>query len=240
MVKTTCSILIVDADHSEAKSLAGILKQNGHSVLVARDAGHAVSILEFRGFDVLIVDLAASHAQDLDLIGWACCICPKPRIVATGYPSFKDEQSVSDRGADLFLCKPVDTNKLTRFLVQSRSRSSFSGKVNDVDIIEYVQFVLLCGDKTILEVTSTMGTTSRLFISEGHVVHAECGVLQGEQALYRCLGWREGSFSHAAWTEPERVTIRKPGEFILVEAVRKRDDAWTGTNVGAPVDDGHD
>ncbi|MBI5248894.1 MAG: DUF4388 domain-containing protein [Desulfomonile tiedjei] len=226
MARSHCSILLIDLNQDDAKFLARVLKQSGHSVLVARDAGHAKSILEYRGFDALIVDLAVPQADELDLISWASCICPKPRIVATGTNMVNIEQSIIDRGANLFLHKPVDTDKLLIFLAQSRSRSSFTGRVEAVDIIEYVQFVLLGGAKTILEITSSVGTQGRLFVSDGRVVHAECGILQGEPALYRCLGFREGTFSHLPWSEPEQPTIRKPGEFILMEAVRKRDDAW--------------
>ncbi len=47
MAKRNCSILVIDYDQDNAKFLAKVLKENGHSVLVARDAGHAVSILEY-------------------------------------------------------------------------------------------------------------------------------------------------------------------------------------------------
>ncbi len=182
----------------------------------------------------MVVDLSVSYVEDLDLISWASRICPRPRIVAIGNVSVNLEPSIIERGANLFLHKPLDTDKLLTFIAQSRTRSSFKGKVEGVDIIEYVQFVLLGGGRTILEITSSVGTQCKLFILNGHVVHAECGVLQGEPALYRCLGFREGTFSHLPWAEPEQSTIRKPGEFILMEAVRKRDDAW-GDNV--PEDD---
>ena len=95
-----------------------------------------------------------------------------------------------------------------------------------VDIIEYMQFVLLGGRKMILEVTSTLGTQGRLHVSEGQITHAECGVLKGEQAFYRCVCFREGTFRHLPWEEPGEGTINKPGEFLLMEAVRKRDEAW--------------
>jgi CheY-like chemotaxis protein len=226
MAKRNYSILLVDQDQDNAKFLAKLLKENGHSVLIARDAQHAVSILEYRGFDALMVDLNLSHVGDMDLISWASCICPKPRIVAIGNISLNVEASVLERGANFVLNKPVDPEKLLKFLDQSKSRSSFSGRVEGVDIIEYVQFVLLGGGRTLLEITSSIGTQGRLYIMNGHVIHAECGVLQGEAALYRSLGFREGSFSHLPWSEPEQPTIRKPGEFILMEAVRKRDDAW--------------
>ena len=227
MVSTHCSILVVDTDQASARSMAQTLKRSGHSVLTARDGSHAVSILGFRAFDVLVIDVAAARVDDLDLISWAGCLCPRPRIVVMGNAASRVvERAVIARGASLFLRKPVDFKKLADFLSPMRSRSSFSGSVEGVDIVEYVQFVMLGGSKTLLEITSSLGTRGRVFLEDGLVVHAVCGILQGEQALYRCLRFKEGTFRHLPWEDPGQQTINKPGEFLLMEAVRKRDEAW--------------
>ena len=227
MVKKDCSILVVDTDQQGAQSLAGELKGRGYQVLTARDSAHAALILEFRAFEVLVIDEESSQVEEMDLVGWASCLCPKPRIVVTGKPDKAgSEEEILGRGANIFLPKPVDISRLMEFLARTQTRSSFSGKVEEVDIIEYVQFVILGGHKTILEVTSSLGTRGRLFLSDGNVLHAICGMLQGEAALYRCLCFREGTFEHLPWEEPEAKTINRPGEFLLMEAVRKRDEAW--------------
>jgi CheY-like chemotaxis protein len=227
MIRGGCSILVVDTDQADARVITQALKGLGHFVLMARDGAHALSILEFRAFDVVVIDVAASRVNDVDLIDWAGHLCPRPRIVATGDATLRAvERSVLGKGANLFLRKPLDLEKLRKFLTSTRSRSSFTGTVEGVDIVEYVQFVLLGGGKTLLEITSSLGTKGRLFIADGMLVHAVCGILQGEQALYRCLRFKEGTFSHLPWEEPESLTIDKPGEFLLMEAVRKRDEAW--------------
>jgi CheY-like chemotaxis protein len=227
MIRKDLTILLLDTNWADAKDVASKLKACGHSVLTARDGAHAMSILEFRAVDVLIVDIAASIVAHVDLIDWAGCLCPKPRIVVTGEnaPPGKEEALLS-RGVDLFLEKPFAMDCLLQFLQCSNSRSSFSGTVEEVDIIEYCQFVILRGRKAILEVTSSAGTSGRIFLANGRPVHAVCGVLQGEAALYRCLAFKQGTFSDKPWTEPEKETINKPGEFLLMEAIRKRDEAW--------------
>lgn len=229
MVKKSCSILLVDRDHASAALLAKALKAQSHTVFSARDLAHAVSILEFRAFEVLIVDVNPSDPRELDVINWTASLTPRPRIIVTGgaVPA-EGEQALFDRGTDLYLLKPVDVSTLVDFIARTRSRSSFSGMVRGVDIIEYVQFVMLGGRKTVLEVTSSLGTRGRLFLADGNIVHADCGLLLGEPALYRCLCFKEGSFAHEPWEDPDSVTINKPGEFLLMEAIRKRDEAWAG------------
>jgi CheY-like chemotaxis protein len=227
MVKKNSSILVVDTDQEGARALAMSLKECGHSVLTARDGIHALSILEFRAFDALIVDVVSTGKESLTLIGWAGTMCPRPRIVAMADPKLAEaERETLEKGANLFLRKPVDFDRLIKFLEPSPARSSFTGTVEGVDIIEYLQFVILGGRKTILEITSSIGTAGRLYLVNGTVMHAECGVLQGEQALYRCLSFKDGTFSHLPWVEPERISVGKPGDFLLMEAMRKRDEAW--------------
>ncbi len=102
---------------------------------------------------------------------------------------------------------------------------SFSGYVEGVDIIEYLQFMLLTGRSVVIEVVPASGSRGRIFVRNGNVIHATSKGLQGEQALYECLASRSGSFSNFPWREPTRTTIDKPGEFVLMEAARRRDEA---------------
>jgi CheY-like chemotaxis protein len=233
MTKQSSSILLVDTDPANAQLVAAFLKAQGHTVLAAKDGAHALSIMQFRAFDVLIIDMQHSVVGEIDVIKWATSVCPKPRIVAMGANSSSGQEKGSlMRGAGIFLKKPLDKDRLTEFLEPTKSRSSFTGTVDEVDIIEYLQFVLLGGRKTILEVTSSVGTRGRLYINDGRVEHAICGILDGEPAFYRCMCFKCGNFSHATWKDPGEKTIDKPYEFLLMEAVRKRDEVWGETNPG--------
>lgn len=227
MVRNNVPILLVHTDHASARSLADSLEQCGLSVFIARDGRHAMSILEFRAFAVVVIDVDPPVDKRVDLIDWSRRLCPRPRVVAVGsnIPG-KDERAILSGGANLVLRKPVDVALLLDFIQGTHKRSSFTGTVEGADILEYVQFVMLSGQKTVLEITSTLGTQGRIFLLNGHVVHAECGVLKGIQALYRCLCFREGTFAHKPWCEPEQTTIKVPGELLLLEAARKRDEVW--------------
>jgi two-component system, chemotaxis family, protein-glutamate methylesterase/glutaminase len=102
---------------------------------------------------------------------------------------------------------------------------SFSGYIEGVDIIEYVQFILLTGKSVIIEIAPTGRQRCQLFVREGTVVHATFRGLEGEQALYECLCCKGGSFANLPWREPRAITIDKPGEWVLMEAARRRDEA---------------
>ncbi len=221
-------MLVVDASYGEGRDLAHTLRMHGIHAFAARNFEHARSILGFRAFDILLVEVdEPGICRGSALIRWARNVCPRPRIVIMCDQSVLNQgRQVGPPGIGFVLAKPVNVQELLSFLGSTHTRSSFSGTVDYVDLVDYLQFIMLTGKKTILEVVSNLGTTGRLFISEGNVVHAQCGILAGEKALYRCLCFREGTFGHFPWAEPEQVTINKPGEFVLMEAVHQRDEVW--------------
>lgn len=219
------SILLVDRDLSNTRPIAKKLIGGGFSVTIALDAGYARGLLESNHFDALIVDLRTSHTTDVDLIKWAAAHrCTGPIIALTDFDSPAVERSAEKRGADVVLRKPVDTDCLLEFLGPKQAADAFSGNVEGVDLLEYVQFLLLCSRKTVLEVYAVGGARGRIFFADGRICHAAFGPLEGEEALFKCLCFKGGRFSNLPWQEPERVTIHKPGDFLLLEAARLRDE----------------
>jgi hypothetical protein len=97
--------------------------------------------------------------------------------------------------------------------------------VEGIDILDYVQWVLLDGRTTILEIRYPEATSCRLYFKEGQILHAVMGRQEGEEAFYLCVMCPSGIFSHFPWSDPEKRTIEKPGTQILFEAARRRDEA---------------
>jgi hypothetical protein len=105
-----------------------------------------------------------------------------------------------------------------------KGRNDFSGMIHNIDILEYVQFLIMIGARTILELQLRRGPKSKLFIDHGHILHAVSGDLDGEDAFYRCVQSEGGVFMHFPWTEPVMRTIEASGDFLLFEAARRRDE----------------
>lgn len=100
----------------------------------------------------------------------------------------------------------------------------FSGSVDDVDILDIVQFMLLVRKRIVLEVVSTSDVRCRLYLEEGRVVQAVLGSLSGRDAFFDAMCFWGGTFRCLAWTEPTERSIDEPGDFLLVEAARRRDE----------------
>jgi len=105
-----------------------------------------------------------------------------------------------------------------------RTRYSYSGKVEGVDILDYVQWMLIEGRQTVLEIRPLNGIPCTLFVDDGKILHASSMELEGEEAFYQCVQSARGEFAHLAWSVPGRITIEKAGMQLLFEAARRRDE----------------
>ena len=145
----------------------------------------------------------------------------------------REAHGISD--IDLDRLRTVERRaRKTDALSSSRKDTEFSGNINNIDILEIFQFLVITGRRVVLAVSSQKGERGFIFIDRGMVKHAQCDQLKGEDALFRCLSFDGGSFANLPWREPDAVTINRPGEFMLVEAALKRDDAREGSSPYPP------
>ena len=74
-----------------------------------------------------------------------------------------------------------------------------------------------------------------VFIQQGHVLHAMCGPIEGEQAVFTMLTWPGGGFTLNEDILPHKKTITLTWEQLLFEGARRADEGLSSTPSGAPV-----
>src|ERR1700683_1389444 len=62
-----------------------------------------------------------------------------------------------------------------------------------------------------------------VYIQHGRVLHAMCGVVEGEEAVYLMLSWPGGGFSLDEGILPHKKTINLTWEQLLFEGPRPAD-----------------
>jgi two-component system chemotaxis response regulator CheB len=225
------SIILLDNDDLNSRSLEKSLSVAGFSLVTCENTAQCRELLESSNFEVLIADVLLTRDGDLDLIQLARQTLPNLRIVIlSDFDSSFLEKQVSSKGADLYVRRPVNFDTLIESLTVARDRPSFSGQVNGIELLDFLQFMMLTGKELIVQVSAHGGAYGRIFVSNGSVLHAECGNLLGEEALFKCLSFKGGKFENQTWRSPDQVTITKPGEFLLMEAARRKDEGSTNTN----------
>ncbi|MCE0497005.1 MAG: DUF4388 domain-containing protein [Methylacidiphilales bacterium] len=76
-----------------------------------------------------------------------------------------------------------------------------------------------------------------VYIQHGRVLHAMCGVVEGEEAVYLMLSWPGGGFSLNEDILPHKRTIDLTWEQLLFEGARRADVGLSGSIVtpSAPI-----
>lgn len=228
-------ILFIDDDEPIARMFDKGVTLLGHKIFSAPSGELGLKIFEETKVDAIVCDLAMPEMNGWEVAAEVMKTCESrgtakpPFIILTGWASPADaEEILAHPGVDRLIHKPIAVPKLVEIVKEELDKASgeaaFSGRVEGVDILEYMQLLMLSGKKVVLEIVSREGSNGFVFIENGEIRHAVCGDIQGEKALYRCLTFKGGSFSSLPWIAPEKVTINKPGMLLLVEAARKRDE----------------
>jgi pSer/pThr/pTyr-binding forkhead associated (FHA) protein len=68
-----------------------------------------------------------------------------------------------------------------------------------------------------------------LYLLHGRVLHAICGAIEGEDAIYRMLSWPPGNFSVDEEILPREHSVILTWEQLLLEAARRIDQGMTDT-----------
>ena len=134
-----------------------------------------------------------------------------------------------EMGAEEVMSRPLHLEllvaKLRRILDRrsSASDAGIHGRISDLPIVDLLQ-TLTMGGRTAWVRLTTSTEDGILQIRAGKLVSAELGsTWQGEDALYALVDLDEGRFE-VHFGDLGRTNLHGPTEFLLLEAVRRRDE----------------
>lgn len=139
-------------------------------------------------------------------------------------------------GVDDFMPKSLDLQEMTaRFenvLVRETSRREgaparrrgIEGRLENLALAEIVQ-MLHIGNKTALVTLSLGPDRAKIWFEHGAIRHARFGKVEGEDAVFGMLAWKEGAFQIEHGVRPKRVTVETDPMWLLMEGLRRLDEA---------------
>ncbi|MDQ7782130.1 MAG: PAS domain S-box protein [Desulfomonilaceae bacterium] len=234
-------ILLIDDEVPVVRMFEKGLTLLGHTVFPTFSGRKGLKLFKETPVDAVVCGLAMPEMNGWEVASAIHALCAKrdttkpPVIILTGCDTQPDEKERAGHvGVDRCLNKPIAVPKLHDIITEEIGRASddsaFSGRIEGVDLLEYMQLLLFNSRKVVLEIVSRSGTTGRVYVDKGEIGHAECDDLEGEQALFKCLAFKGGSFSTHPWRRPTRYSIKKSGQALLIEAARRRDEMRNGTH----------
>ncbi len=113
MKESKISILIAEDDKEVAESLNNILTERDYDVTLAFDGAAALSSLEEKKFDVVILDLKLPKVGGFEILSHIKTTMPSTKvIVLTAYADLKNTKICKNLGAEHVMGKPYDIEML--------------------------------------------------------------------------------------------------------------------------------
>jgi CheY-like chemotaxis protein len=238
-------VLLIDDDEPVIRIFEKGLRVMGQTTYSALSGQQGVNIFKELEVDAVVCDLAMTGVN-----GWEVARAMNDHCIARGVPrppfimltgwagQLAEEEIQAHNEVDRIVQKPINVPALLEIIADEVGRASstraFSGMVEGIDLAEYMQLMVLTGKPVLVEVLLKTGLKGLIYLDRGKFLHAICGELEGEEAVYRCVNFSGGSFSNLPWENPDRLSIDKPGEFVLLEAARRRDETRTNGQTKPP------
>jgi CheY-like chemotaxis protein len=117
-------------------------------------------------------------------------------------------------------------------------KTEFSGSLSSMAFSDVLQ-LLQVGRKTGVLQLETEAGKGKIGIERGEVRYAAIfGVASGEEAFYQLAGWRGATFSFSSQPLQEATTIQTPTMSLLMEAMRRVDEAGRSAEPAPAPEDG--
>jgi len=226
-------ILIADPDLEAVRPLSRALRQKGYQVHYAPDGSRALEVSVLRHPDLVLID---EGCKLIDARTFINILRTNPRtddvaVVVTA------EQLDADRMRGLrdgYLRKPLNLDEVLSRIEHVLRRSDaakdlrgdakeLEGNLGQLGIADLLQ-ILSMNKRTGKMTLSRPGEAGEINVLEGRPVNAKLGRVEGEKALFRLLGWSEGSFAFVQGSPSARERIHRSMDDALLEGMRQNDE----------------
>jgi DNA-binding response OmpR family regulator len=228
-------VLVLAPDENLASSILGALREAAPraAVDVAHSLEEAQNIVVHQRPDLFVLDVDATYDLGQEFLYDLRTSHPNARaIVLTAVHLASQRERAAGLGAIHFLEKPFphgDFVTLVEALLQpgggGNEGAKFQGKLSDLHIADIVQLKCMSGATSVLEFTGPRGEKARVWFEYGQVRHAIAPGRQGVPAFNEIVNWKGGTIQEVAGAGDAPRTIDLDWQVLLMEAVRKIDEA---------------
>ena len=216
-------VLIVDDDATLRETLARAARQWGFETSVEDSAESALERLKQTNIDVLVTDLRLGGDDGIDLIRNAAETSPKTcTLLMSAYATAREQQLATQYGTVRVLCKPFLPAELQSALTQALdSRKGYHGTIHGLSLVDMLQMFHMA--RRSISIVIGGPTPGRIHFREGELIAAECGALEGRDALGALLRSDSGSIATTAPADVPR-TIEASFDGLLMDTLRELDE----------------
>jgi len=136
----TARILIVDDDENIRKVLKTILEEEGYIVELAENAKKAIEKTKRKFFNLALIDIRLPDMEGIELLTKMKDTTPKMRkIIITGYPTLQNAIQAVNRGADAYILKPFDMEKVLETIRDQLRKQEEEKRYSQEKVAEFIE-----------------------------------------------------------------------------------------------------
>ena len=133
-------ILVVDDDENIRKVLKTILEEEGYIVDEAENAKRAIEKSRRKVYNLALIDIRLPDMEGIELLTKMKDTVPKMRkIIITGYPTLQNAIEAVNRGADAYILKPFDMEKVLATIKEQLRKYEEEKRYSQEKVAEFIE-----------------------------------------------------------------------------------------------------
>jgi len=133
-------ILVVDDDESVRTVFATILEEEGYAVDTAKNGREAIKKSKVKFYNLALIDIRLTDMEGTKLLTKVKDTMPKMRkIIITGYPSLQNAIEAVNRGADAYVLKPFDMDKVLETIKDQLKKQEEEKRYTQKKVGEFIE-----------------------------------------------------------------------------------------------------
>lgn len=133
-------ILIIDDDENIRKVLQTILEDEGYIVETAETAKKGIEISEKAFCNLALIDVRLPDMEGIELLSKLRTTKPKMRkIIVTGYPTLQNAVSAVNKGADAYVMKPFEVEKILQTIREQLKKQEEEQRYSENMVVEFIE-----------------------------------------------------------------------------------------------------
>jgi len=133
-------ILIIDDDENIRKVLTTILEDEGYDVESVDTAKKAIERTRRKFYNLALIDIRLPDMEGIELLTKMKNTTPKIRkLIITGYPTLQNAVEAVNRGADAYIMKPFEMEKVLEEIKDQLKKQQNEKRYNQEKVAEFIE-----------------------------------------------------------------------------------------------------
>ncbi len=133
-------ILVVDDDESIRKVLATVLEESGYAVDTAGTGEEGIEKASEEFYNLALIDIRLPDMEGTKALARIKDTIPKMRkIIITGFPSVQNAVEALNKGADAYILKPFDMEKVLKIVDEQLKEQEGEKKYSQDKVKEFIE-----------------------------------------------------------------------------------------------------